>query len=113
MGNACLKTQSRFLLNGRLSNKVSNCNTSKQIGTNVDSSLEISHNHSADQQKEMNTAHEKPLLKKVIPSKIKSYKPFLSTSWPGSILNWSKEDIDKFSSCFTPHHFKNGEEVRG
>lgn len=41
----------------------------------------------------------------------KKYIPFLNTSWPGSILDWSDRDLEKFAECFTPHNVKVGEEV--
>ena len=41
-----------------------------------------------------------------------NYLEFLRTSWPGSILKWTEEDIVYFASCFTPHHINSGEEVR-
>lgn len=42
----------------------------------------------------------------------KKYIPFLNgSSWPGSILNWTQEDLEKFADCFTPHHVKVGQEV--
>jgi len=36
---------------------------------------------------------------------------FLSSSWPGSILRWSENDIEHFASCFTPHHVGDGKEI--
>lgn len=33
------------------------------------------------------------------------------SSWPGSILTWSKEDLDMFASCFTPNKIPAGEEI--
>lgn len=40
------------------------------------------------------------------------YIRFLSSSWPGSILKWSEEDLKKFANCFRPHYVKIGDEVR-
>ena len=41
----------------------------------------------------------------------KKFIPFLNSSWPGSILEWTQEDLESFAECFTPHLVKVGEEV--
>ena len=41
-----------------------------------------------------------------------NYISFLNSSWPGSILDWSPEDLKSFSECFTPVHVHDGQEVR-
>lgn len=40
-----------------------------------------------------------------------SFVQFLRTKWAGSVLNWTEEDLKKFSSCFQPHKVKEGKEV--
>lgn len=44
-------------------------------------------------------------------SKNDEFLPFLSSSWPGSILSWTDEDLRIFAECFDPVKFKDGEEL--
>ena len=39
------------------------------------------------------------------------YTEFLASSWPGSVLKWSEDELKKFANCFHPHFVKLGEEV--
>ena len=41
----------------------------------------------------------------------KEFVDFLANGWPGSTLNWTKEDLSDFSACFRPIHVKCGEEI--
>ena len=41
----------------------------------------------------------------------KEFVDFLANGWPGSTLNWTKEDLGDFSACFRPIHVKCGEEI--
>jgi len=114
MGNGCGFKPSSRLHFSILSTKVKG---DKPIEQDSNSKLCVSKtkNHKHDQQNGMGTIHEKPqnIVKMLIPPKNKAYIPFLTESWPGSILNWSKDDIEKFAACFTPHFVKDGEEVSG
>ena len=41
----------------------------------------------------------------------KEFVDFLANGWPGSTLNWTKDDLGDFSACFRPIHVKCGEEI--
>ncbi len=41
----------------------------------------------------------------------KEFVDFLANGWPGSTLNWTKEDLGDFSACFRPIQVKCGEEI--
>mmetsp|Transcript_15664 Transcript_15664/g.45234 ORF Transcript_15664/g.45234 Transcript_15664/m.45234 type:complete len:745 (+) Transcript_15664:579-2813(+) len=41
----------------------------------------------------------------------KEFVDFLANGWPGSTLNWTKEDLGDFSACFRPIRVKCGEEI--
>lgn len=43
--------------------------------------------------------------------KNKDYVPFLASEWPGSILNWSDQDLADFSGCFRIIQFDAAEEI--
>ena len=56
------------------------------------------------------TNFDKGKIKKVgeIKGSSKEILNFLSSSWPGSILSWSNNDVEHFASCFTPHYVGDG-----
>ena len=41
----------------------------------------------------------------------RQFIPFLNSKWPGSILDWTQDDLESFAQCFTPFHVNAGEEV--
>ena len=77
------------------------------------SSSNTASNKETSNKKENNSHHRDiNIVKKIIPPKNKAFIPFLTSSWPGSILRWSEQDVQNFAACFTSHNVKAGEEVR-
>lgn len=60
------------------------------------------------------TVHDEQINHNVTESKIvdsRQFIPFLNSKWPGSILDWTQDDLESFAQCFTPFHVNAGEEV--
>lgn len=52
------------------------------------------------------------IVHKIMPLRNKQFIPFLSQGWPGSILNWSETDLEKFAECLVPQNVKEDKDVR-
>lgn len=126
MGNICFKSPPRLHVADSSPINVKGNNDSNPIKADLDTTSQMPNNaidgcetplitsvSNHKHQHKTDYAHDihQNLVKMLIPKKIKSYIPFLATSWPGSILNWSKDDIETFASCFTVRHHNEGEEV--